>query len=81
MASLAFQAPYELSVGAQPIVVSTNDAVSAQVSGNLAPSSPGLFTLTDGKTAVAQDFGPDGRSFFVLDPNNPNTFAAPGDFL
>jgi uncharacterized protein (TIGR03437 family) len=78
---LAFQVPYELPTGQQPVAVFVNDAASAQVTSALAPSSPGIFTLPDGKTAVAQDFGADGKSFFVLDPNNPDTFAAPGDFL
>ena len=78
---LAFQLPYEVPYPPLLVTVSTNDAVSASVNAMLAQSSPGLFTLADGTTAIAQDFGPDGKSFFLVDRTSPNRFAAPGDYL
>ena len=78
---LAFQVPYEANLFSASIVVATNDAISLPVNTHGASTSPGIFTLSDGRTAATQDFGPDGRAFFVLDPNNTNAYASPGDYL
>jgi uncharacterized protein (TIGR03437 family) len=80
-AQLAIQVPYELTAAAASVRVSVNDAVSDPVNLTIAAASPGLFTFADGKNAIAQDFGPDGRSFFVVEAKSLDTFATGGDFL
>ena len=75
-----FQVPCEIT-GVQSLQVKTT-ADEAELDSELlelgvSEVAPGLFTWPDGETAIAQDFGSDGKSFFVLDPSKPEAFAAP----
>ena len=79
-----FQMPCEVS-GTQSLQVKTTvDDVELQsqlLELEISDVAPGMFTWPDGQTAIAQDFGPDGKSFFILDSRKPEAFASPGDFL
>ena len=81
-----FQVPCEVTAGEHraETEVSTMDGIklrSQPVTVDISETAPSLFAWPDGQTAIVQDFGSDGKSFFVLDPDNPERFAAPGDFL
>ena len=79
-----FQVPCEVS-GTQSLRVrtTTDEATleSQLMELEVSDLAPGMFTWPDGETAIALDFGPDGKSFFILDPSKPEAFASPGDFL
>ena len=81
-----FQVPCEMAAGDHRFEAQTMTADGISVRGSamtveVSDAAPGLFAWPDGATVVAQSFGSDGQDFFVVAPNDPSTYAAPGDFL
>ena len=81
-----FQVPCDVAVGDHNLEAQTMTADGITVRGSamtveVFDAAPGLFTWANGITAVAQNYGSEGQNFVVVDPNNPSTYAAPGDFL
>ena len=75
------QMPFELQTSESEVRVCVDDSCGDPKAVSIVATSPGLFTWPDGETAIAQDFGPTAKDWFLLDPGNVDSYALPGDFL